>query len=126
MYEQPRAASSRRPAYDADMSAEIRPFTVAVSDTEIDDLRNRLALTRWPEAEVVDDWSQGIPLAYLREVCEYWVSDYDWRRCEAAINARPNFITEIDGLDVHFQHIRSAHDRRPADDRHPRLARLGA
>ena len=58
----------------------------------------------------MDDWSQGIPLAYLREVCEYWAGEYDWRRCEAAINARPNFITGIDGLDVHFQHIRSAHD----------------
>ena len=92
------------------MSAEIRPFTIAVSDTEIDDLKARLALTRWPEAEVVDDWSQGIPLAYLQEVCEYWASDYDWRRCEAAINARPNFITAIDGLDIHFQHIRSAHE----------------
>ena len=92
------------------MSTEIRPFTVAVDDAEIDDLKTRLARTRWPEAEVVDDWSQGIPLAYLREVCEYWASDYDWRRCEAAINSRPNFITGIDGLDVHFQHIRSAHD----------------
>ena len=92
------------------MNADIRPFTVAVSDSEIDDLKARLARTRWPEAEVVDDWTQGIPLAYLRDVCEYWASDYDWRRCEAAINARPNFITAIDGLDIHFQHIRSAHE----------------
>ena len=76
------------------MSEEIRPFTVAVDDAEIADLRDRLARTRWPEPEVVDDWSQGIPLAYLQEVCEYWASDYDWRRCEAAINARPNFITD--------------------------------
>ena len=92
------------------MNADIRPFTVAVSDSEIEDLRARLALTRWPEPEVVDDWSQGIPLVYLREVCQYWASGYDWRRCEAAINARPNLITDIDGLDIHFQHIRSAHD----------------
>jgi len=100
----------RTAAYHAGMSTEIRPFAVAVDDAEIDDLKTRLARTRWPEAEVVDDWTQGIPLAYLREVCEYWASDYDWRRCEAAINSRPNFLTGIDGLDVHFQHIRSAHD----------------
>ena len=93
-----------------EVTPEIRPFAVSVGDAEIDDLRGRLARTRWPEAEVVDDWSQGIPLAYLKEVCEYWASDYDWRRCEAAINARPNFITTIDGLDIHFQHIRSTHD----------------
>ena len=92
------------------MSAEIRPFTAAVDEADIDDLKARLARTRWPEAEVVDDWSQGIPLAYLRDVCEYWADDYDWRRCEAAINARPNFVTEIDGLDIHFQHIRSHHE----------------
>ena len=92
------------------MSTEIRPFTVAIDDAEIDDLKTRLVRTRWPEPEVVDDWSQGIPLAYLREVCEYWARDYDWRRCETAINSRPNFLTDIDGLDVHFQHIRSAHD----------------
>lgn len=92
------------------MSAEIRPFTAAVDEADIDDLKARLARTRWPEAEVVDDWSQGIPLAYLRDVCEYWAGDYDWRRCEAAINARPNFVTDIDGLDIHFQHIRSNHE----------------
>ena len=92
------------------MSTEIRPFTVSVADAEIEDLKARLARSRWPEPEVVDDWSQGIPLAYLKEVCEYWADGYDWRRCEAAINARPNFITTVDGLDIHFQHIRSAHD----------------
>ena len=92
------------------MSDALRPFTVSVSETEIDDLRERLHRTRWPEREAVDDWSQGIPLAYLREVCEYWADAYDWRRCEQQINARANFVTEIDGLDIHFQHIRSDHE----------------
>ncbi len=92
------------------MSDQIRPYTVHVSDEEIDDLRNRLARTRWPEAEVVDDWSQGIPLAYTRELCEYWAADYDWRRFEAEVNARPNFVTEIDGLGIHFIHVRSSHE----------------
>ncbi len=92
------------------MSTEIRPFTIAVADAEIDDLRARLRHTRWPEPEPVDDWSQGIPLDYLQEVCEYWAEDYDWRRCEAQLNARPNFITDLDGIGVHFQHVRSPHD----------------
>ena len=64
------------------MSAAIRPFTISVSDEEIADLRDRLARTRWPEAEPVDDWSQGIPLAYTKELCEYWADGYDWRRFE--------------------------------------------
>ena len=65
-------------------------------------------MTRWPEKETVDDWDQGIPLAYAQELAAYWAGDYDWRRCEAAINAWPNFIAEIDGLDIHFIHVRSA------------------
>ncbi len=89
------------------MGDDIRELTVAISDDEIADLRGRLRRARWPEPEVVDDWSQGIPLAYLQDVCEYWANSYDWRRCEAGINARPNYLTSIDGLDVHFQHIRS-------------------
>jgi pimeloyl-ACP methyl ester carboxylesterase len=89
---------------------EIRPFTIDVPQADIDDLRDRLARTRWPEAETVDDWTQGIPLAYTQELCAYWADGYDWRRCEAGLNAHPNFLTEIDGLDVHFQHIRSPHD----------------
>ena len=90
--------------------SDIRPFTIAVPDEDIDDLRRRLAATRWPEAEAVDDLTQGIPLAYVQEVCQYWRDDYDWRRCEAGLNAHPNFIVEIDGLDIHFQHVRSPHD----------------
>ena len=90
--------------------SDIRPFTIAVPDADIDDLRRRLAATRWPEAEAVDDLTQGIPLAYVQDVCGYWRDGYDWRRCEAALNAHPNFIVEIDGLDIHFQHVRSPHD----------------
>lgn len=92
------------------MSDEIRPFTVHVTDAEVADLRRRLDATRWPEAETVDDWTQGIPLAYTKELCEYWAADYDWRRFEASVNAYDNFVTEIDGLDIHFLHVRSPHD----------------
>ncbi len=92
------------------MSDDIRPFTINVPEAEITDLRERLGRTRWPEAETVDDWTQGIPLAYTRELCEYWAGEYDWRRCESELNSHPNFLTEIDGLEVHFQHIRSPHD----------------
>jgi len=91
------------------MSEDIRPFTIAVPDSDIADLRERLGRTRWPDAEPVDDWSQGIPLGYTRDLCEYWAGDYDWRRCEAVLNSNPNFVTELDGIDVHFQHIRSPH-----------------
>ena len=85
-----------------------RPFTIDIPQSQLDDLKARLALTRYPEKEIVDDWDQGIPLAYVREVAAYWAKDYDWRRCEAALNALPNFLIEIDGLDIHFIHIRSA------------------
>lgn len=91
------------------MSEDIRPFTIAVLDSDIADLRERLGRTRWPDAEPVDDWSQGIPLGYTRDLCAYWAGDYDWRRCEAVLNSNPNFVTELDGIDVHFQHIRSPH-----------------
>ena len=88
---------------------DISPFTIAVSDEAIADLKTRLAATRWPDRELVDDWTQGAPLAYVQGLCEYWANDYHWRRCEAAVNAQPNFMTEVDGLGVHFQHIRSPH-----------------
>ncbi|MGD9600789.1 MAG: epoxide hydrolase family protein [Gammaproteobacteria bacterium] len=91
------------------MSTDIRPFKFAVPEAVLDDLRQRLAQARWPERETPPDWSQGIPLAYTREVCEYWRTRYDWRRCEAALNALPQFITEIDGLDIQFLHVRSPH-----------------
>ena len=91
-------------------SPEIRPFEISVPDEEIDDLRTRLRLTRWPEAETVEGWSTGTPLSYMRDVCDYWATEYDWRRCEAQLNSHPNHVTDIDGLDIHFQHIRSPHD----------------
>lgn len=86
---------------------DIRPFQFAISEETLDDLKRRLAATRWPDRETPRDWSQGIPLDYLKEVCAYWQNDYDWRRCEAALNALPQFITEIDGLDFQFLHLRS-------------------
>jgi pimeloyl-ACP methyl ester carboxylesterase len=90
------------------MSTTPRPFTIAIDQAQLDDLKARLALTRYPEKETVADWDQGIPLAYVRELAAYWAGDYDWRRCEAAINAYPNFLIEIDGLDIHYIHVRSA------------------
>ena len=92
------------------MSTEIRPFKIEIPDAEIEDLRRRLASTRWPEKELVDDWSQGIPLSYVQEVCAYWGEKYDWRSREALLNQWPQFMTEIDGIDIHFIHIRSKHE----------------
>jgi pimeloyl-ACP methyl ester carboxylesterase len=89
------------------MSESITPFTIAVPEEQLDDLRRRLHSTRWPEAETVDDWSQGIPLAYVQELCRYWADDYDWRATEARLNAFPQFRTTIDGLGIHFLHVRS-------------------
>jgi epoxide hydrolase len=89
---------------------EVRPFQIAVSDTDLDDLRSRLSHTRWPEAECVDDWSQGIPLAYTQELARYWRDEYDWRARESALNRFNQSVTEIDGLDVHFIHQRSPHE----------------
>jgi pimeloyl-ACP methyl ester carboxylesterase len=89
---------------------EVRPYRIAVSDDDLDDLRRRLTYTRWPEAECVDDWSQGIPLAYTRELAEYWRDQYDWRAREAALNRFDQAVTELDGLDIHFIHQRSPHD----------------
>src|SRR5580658_1223179 len=91
------------------MGDELVPFTVAVSDDELGDLVDRLRKTRWPEAELVDDWSQGAPLKWIQEVCRYWAEDYDWRRREAQLNRFAQFTTEIDGLDIHFAHVRSPH-----------------
>ena len=88
----------------------VKPFRIDVADDVLDDLRSRLARTRWPEAECVDDWSQGIPLSYTRELAAYWANDYDWRSREAALNRFDQFTTEIDGLDIHFIHQRSPHE----------------
>ena len=92
------------------MSDDIHPFSIDIPDAALDDLKQRLAHTRWPDAETPDDWSQGMPLAYTQEVVEYWQKQYDWRRGEARINAFPQFKTEINGLNIHFLHVRSSHD----------------
>jgi pimeloyl-ACP methyl ester carboxylesterase len=89
---------------------EIRPFRVDMPDEAIADLRRRIAATRLPSKELVDDRSQGVQLATSRELARYWTSDYDWRACEARLNALPQFTTEIDGVDVHFIHVRSRHE----------------
>jgi pimeloyl-ACP methyl ester carboxylesterase len=86
---------------------DVRPFKIEIPEKDLDDLGQRLALTRLPEKETPDDWSQGVPLAYMREIVDYWQSDYDWRRAEAQINQFPQFVTELDGLNVHFIHVRS-------------------
>jgi pimeloyl-ACP methyl ester carboxylesterase len=90
--------------------AEVAPFTIAVPDAELADLRDRLARVRWPEAETVDDWSQGVPLAYLQELCEHWRTAYDWRVVEARLNALGQGRVEVDGLGIHFVHHRSPHE----------------
>lgn len=85
----------------------IRPFTVAIPDSEIDDLKQRLARTRWPNPETVADWSQGVRLEHAQSLVHYWEREYDWRRFESELNRFPQFLTEIDGLDIHFIHVRS-------------------
>jgi len=92
-----------------DQATEIRPFHADISDEALEDLRRRVAATNWPEKETVGDQSQGVPLAMIQELASHWATDYDWRTCEAALNALPQFITELDGLDIHFIHVRSQH-----------------
>ena len=88
----------------------IRPFTIETPEADLDDLRARIAATRWPEKETVDDPSQGVQLATIQALARYWATEYDWRKCEAKLKALPHFITEIDGLDIHFVHVRSKHE----------------
>ncbi len=90
-------------------SGAIRPFRVSFPDEELSDLRRRVQTTRWPQRENVPDDSQGLQLATMQALARYWATDYDWRPCEARLNALPNFVTEIDGLDIHFIHVRSRH-----------------
>ena len=92
------------------MSNAIDPYRIDIPDADLDDLRTRLGRTRFPEAQTVDDWRQGIPLDYVRELCAYWRDRYDWRTTEARLNALPQFKTDIDGVGIHFVHIRSASD----------------
>ncbi len=105
----PATMTEKRGKETAGASA-IRPFRVQVPDAELVELRNRIKATRWPEQELVADQSQGVQLATMQKLARYWVTDYDWRKVEARLNALPNFITEIDGLDIHFIHVRSRDD----------------
>jgi pimeloyl-ACP methyl ester carboxylesterase len=97
------------PRTETDVTA-VRPFEINVPEEALTELRRRLAATRWPSKELVDDRSQGVQLATMQELARYWASDYDMRRCEARLNALPQFTTEIDGVDVHFVHVRSRHE----------------
>jgi pimeloyl-ACP methyl ester carboxylesterase len=91
-------------------AAAIRPFTISTADADLETLGHRLAETRWPNKELVDDRSQGVQSATIHALADYWASDYDWRRCEARLNALPQFKTEIDGVDIHFIHATSPHE----------------
>src|SRR3954464_10152336 len=88
----------------------IRSFHIDVPEEELVDLRERLAATRWPEAEGVEDASQGVQLATIQAIARYWLTGEDWHKCEARLNTVPQFITEIDGVDIHFVHVRSKHE----------------
>ena len=88
----------------------VRPFLMNVPEAELTELRRRINTAKWPERETVMDDSQGVPLAMIQELARYWGTDYDWGKCEAKLNALPNFLTEIDGLDIHFIHVRSQHE----------------
>ena len=102
----------------------IRPFHFEASQADLADLRRRVSATKWPEHEQVSDATQGVQLATIQKLAEYWATQHDWRKCEARLNGLPMFITGIDGLDIHFIHVRSQHDNALADDRHARLAGL--
>src|ERR671930_2307472 len=93
-----------------EVTAAVREFEIGFDESEIAEMRRRIEATRWPERETVDDDSQGVPLATMQELARYWATDYDWSRCEAELNGLPNFVTEIDGLDIHFIHVRSQHE----------------
>ena len=104
------SASEQRSEQATDKTA-IRPFHVNVPEADLTELRRRINATKWPERETVTDQSQGVQLATIQKLAHYWGTEYDWRRCETQLNALPNFITEIDGLDIHFIHVRSKHDK---------------
>src|SRR3954454_22810605 len=97
------------PAVAEKTASGIRPFTIQVPEADLEDVRARIVATRWPSRELVTDRSQGVQLATMQELARYWATEYDWRRCEARLNALPQFMTEIDGVDIHFIHARSPH-----------------
>src|SRR5436190_6375124 len=107
------APTASTPTVFKELPAEksgIRPLRVNVPEAELAELRRRISATRWPDKETVTDQTQGVQLATTQALARYWATDYDWRKVEAKLNALPNFITEIDGLDIHFIHVRSKHD----------------
>ena len=106
----------------ASESDAIRPFRISIPQEALDDLRRRIAATRWPDRETVNDRSQGVQLAKFQELVLYWGTDYDWRKAEAKLNALPQFMTNIDGLDIHFIHVRSRHPNALPLLDHARLA----
>src|SRR5919202_5777383 len=93
----------------AETATDVRPFQVEVPDEQLAELRRRIEATRWPSKELVDDRSQGVQLATMQELARYWTTDYDWRKAEAKLNALPQFTTEIDGVEIHFIHVKSPH-----------------
>ena len=102
-------ATKSHAASDADNRDAIQPYNINVPDEVLTDLRQRIKATRWPDKETVSDQSQGVQLATIRELARYWASDYDWRKCEAKLKSLPNFIATIDGVNIHFIHVRSKH-----------------
>ena len=106
------SASSKQTAADPDTAKDgaIRPFSIEVPQEDLDELRRRITATRWPSKELVDDRSQGVQLATIQALSRYWTMDYDWRTCEAKLNALPQFVTEIDGVEIHFIHVKSDHE----------------
>jgi hypothetical protein len=92
------------------VTTNIRPFGIEVPEEQLAELRRRIEATRLPSEELVDDRSQGVQLATMRELARYWTTEYDWRACEARLNALPQFTTQIDGVDIHFIHVRSRHE----------------
>jgi hypothetical protein len=105
----PGSAQNGSPA-EATANETIRPFKVHFPDADLKKLRKRIRATQWPEQETVPDQSQGVQLATIQKLARYWATDYDWRKAEAKLNALPQFITTIDGLDIHFIHVRSRHE----------------
>jgi pimeloyl-ACP methyl ester carboxylesterase len=101
--------AQKRPSANASSDETIRPFKFQASQADLDDLKRRILATRWPEKETVSDQTQGVPLATVKALAKYWATEYDWRKVEARLNSYPNFITNIDGLDIHFIHVRSKH-----------------
>jgi pimeloyl-ACP methyl ester carboxylesterase len=107
---QPKESTTTQPGTAHTDTTTIRPFRVNISKEALVNLRRRITATQWPEKETVADQSQGVPLATMQELARYWATDYDWRKVEAKLNTLPHFITEIDGLDIHFIHVRSRHE----------------